>query len=95
MTTTISLPIAEYNRAKTFAEEQSLSLDELFTALIGQLTLREEDEVWQECDAAASPYSLDELMERIEEGEAQFERGEYKTHEKMMSDLKEEFPWLK
>ena len=56
MTTTISLPVAEYNRAKTFAVE--------------------------------------ELSARIDESEKQFERGEYKSHEQMMADLKKEFPWL-
>ncbi len=34
-------------------------------------------------------------MARINEGEAQFERGEYKTHEQMMAELREEFSWLK
>lgn len=34
-------------------------------------------------------------MARIDEGERQFEQGEYKTHEQLMSELKEEFSWLK
>lgn len=58
MTTTISIPTSEYNRA-------------LFS------------------------YTNEELMARIDEGEAQFERGEYKTHEQMMQELREEFSWLK
>ena len=33
-------------------------------------------------------------MARIDEGEAQFERGEYKTHEQMMAALREEVSWL-
>lgn len=94
MTTTISLPIDEYNRAKTFAEEQNLSMDELFVALIGQLTLREEDAVWNQQDFKQTPYTIEELSARIDESEKQFERGEYKSHEQMMADLKNEFPWL-
>lgn len=94
MTTTISLPVAEYNRAKTFAEEQNLSIDELFVALIGQLTLREEDAVWNQHDFKQPPYTIEELSARIDESEKQFERGEYKSHEQMMADLKKEFPWL-
>ena len=42
-----------------------------------------------------TPYTHDELMARIDEGEAQFERGEYKTHEQLMDELKEEFSWLR
>jgi hypothetical protein len=95
MNTTISLPTAEYNRAKTFAKEQNLSLDELFAVLIGQLTLKDEDAIWYNTDESITPYSLDELQARIDEGEAQFERGECKTHEQLMAELKEEFSWLK
>ena len=67
MTTTISLPVAEYNRAKTFAEEQNLSIDELFVALIGQLTLKEEDAVWNQHDFKQPPYTIEELSARIDE----------------------------
>ena len=63
MTTTISLPTAEYDLAKAYAEEQNLSMDE--------------------------------IDNRIDEGEAQFDRGEFITHEQMMDDLKKEFLWLR
>ena len=94
MTTTISLPIADYNRAKSFAEEQKLDMNELFAALIGQLTLKEEDEPWNHIAKDLQPYTQEELLARIEKGEAQFERGEYKTHEQLMAELQEELSWL-
>ena len=74
MNTTISIPTAEYDRARTFAKEQNLSLDELFAVLIGQLTLKEEDAAWYSLDEPLIPYTYDELQARIDEGEAQFER---------------------
>ena len=88
MTTTISIPTAEYNRAKAIAKERNLSIDELFVVLLGQLT-SEEDAVWDKHDSDAQPYTHEELMARIEEGEAQFERGEFKSHEQLMAELKE------
>jgi hypothetical protein len=94
MTTTISIPTSAYNRAKAFAKERNLSIDELFVVLLGQLT-SEADVVWDSHDSDIQPYTSDELMTRIDEGEAQFERGECKTHEQLMSELKEEFVWLK
>ena len=51
MTTTISIPTSEYNRAKVYAKERNLSIDELVVALLGQLTSRDEDaigEVWMQ-----------------------------------------------
>lgn len=90
MNTTISIPTAGYDRARTFAKEQNLSLDELFAVLIGQLTLKEEDAAWYSLDEPLIPYTYDELQARIDEGEAQFERGECKTHEQLMSELQEE-----
>ena len=95
MTTTISIPTAEYNRAKAYAKERNLSIEELFVVLLGQLTSEEEDATWDKHDMPAKPYTHEELMARIDEGERQFEQGEYKTHEQLMSELKEEFSWLK
>ncbi len=95
MTTTISIPTAEYNRAKKFAKECNLSIDELFVVLLGQLTTKEEDIHWNQQETDLPPYCKEELFDRIEEGEAQFDRGEYKTHEQLMSELQEEFSWLK
>jgi hypothetical protein len=94
MTTTISIPTAEYNRAKAYAKERNLSIEELFVVLLGQLT-SEEDTTWDKHDTPEKPYTQEELMARIDEGERQFEQGEYKAHEQLMSELKEEFSWLK
>jgi hypothetical protein len=94
MTTTISIPTSEYNRAKVYAKERNLSIDELFIVLLGQLTSRDEDAAWESM-SADQPYTHEELMARINEGEAQFERGEYKTHEQMMAELRKEFSWLR
>jgi len=95
MTTTISIPTSDYNRAKAFAKERNLSIDELFVALLGQLTSCEDDVIWNSQSSDVTPYTHQELMARIDEGEAQFERGEYKTHEQLMNELREEFSWLK
>ena len=94
MTTTISIPTAEYNRAKAYAKECNLSIEELFVVLLGQLT-SDEDVAWDDHDSDIHPYTHEELMARIDEGERQFEQGEYKTHEQLMSEMKKEFPWLK
>ena len=88
MTTTISIPTAEYNRAKAYTKERNLSIEELFVVLLGQLT-SEEDAIWDKHDTPANPYTHEELMALIDEGERQFEHGEYKTHEQLMSELKE------
>ena len=55
MTTTISIPTAEYNRAKAYAKERNLSIEELFVVLLGQLT-SEEDAIWDKHDTPANPY---------------------------------------
>ena len=94
MTTTISLPTEEYNLALAYAQEQHISIDELVSSLIKQLTLRQDDEVWNMHAPDLLPYSLEELSSRIDEGEAQFERGEYISHEQLMAKLQEEFAWL-
>jgi len=95
MTTTISLPINEYHRAEAYAKERNLSMDDLFISLINQLTLNEEYEKWSMPETNSSPFSLEELNARIEQGEQQFENGEYKTHEQLMAELQHEFSWLK
>ena len=88
MTTTISIPTEEYKRAKAFARERDLSIE------VGQLK-SEDDAIWDQHDADVVPYTYEELQTRIDEGEAQFERGEYKSHEQLMSELQEEYSWLK
>ena len=95
MTTTISLPTAEYDIARDYAKEQNLSMDELFINLIRMLDTYRDGEKWGEQNEQLPPYTMEELSQRVDEGELQFERGEYVTHEQMMADLKEEFSWLK
>ena len=95
MTTTISIPTSEYNRAQAFAKERNLSIDELFIVLLGQYVTNEDDAICNNLQEEEAPYTQEELMARIDEGEAQFERGEFKTHEQMMQELREEFSWLK
>lgn len=95
MTTSISIPKDEYIRAKDFAQSRNLSIDELLVTLIRMLPDKQEDEMWYKDDVLLQPYTLEELQERIDEGEAQFERGEFVTHEIMMANLKNEFSWLK
>ena len=95
MTTTISLPAAEYDIATAYAREQNLSMDELFVQLIRMLEIYQGGELWETSGEQLPLYTQEELSHRIEEGERQFERGEYVTHEQMMSDLKEEFSWLR
>lgn len=95
MTTTISIPTAEYDLAKAYAQKQNLSIDELFVTLIRMLPQDKDDDLWNSHNDPLSPYTIEELEARIDEGESQFERGEYVTHEQMMKDLKEQFSWLR
>lgn len=55
----------------------------------------EEDKWDREDTSNLTPYTLEELYARIEESEAQIERGEYYTAEESDAMLKEEFPWLR
>ena len=57
MTTTISIPAAEYKRAKAFAKERNLSIEELFVALLGQLT-SEEDDIWDNTSVHENPLTI-------------------------------------
>jgi len=41
-----------------------------------------------------SVHSQEETDARIDDAEAEFERGEWMTHEQMMAEIKQEFPWL-
>ena len=95
MTTSVSIPTEEYNLAQAYANERNISLDELVVSLIRMLPQYEEDQKWLSLHEEQAPYTKEELEARIEEGEAQFKRGEYVTHEQMMEDLKAEFAWLK
>lgn len=95
MTTSVSIPSAEYNLALAYANERNISMDELFATLIRMLPQYEEDQLWNSKAEDLPPYTMEELDARIDEAEAQFERGEYVTHEQMMDELKAEFAWLK
>lgn len=95
MTANITLSIKDYHRAKAYAEEQNLSLDELFVSLIGQLTLKDEDKDWNALETDMSLYTMEELEGRINLGEQQFANGECKTHEQLMAELQQQYPWLR
>ena len=95
MTTSISLPTAEYDFAKKYAQERNITIDELFKSLIRMLSEQKDDEQWYHSEMSSQPYTIEELDARINEAEAQFDRGEYKTHEQFMDELKEEFSWLR
>lgn len=55
----------------------------------------DDDVDWNLIDKDLPPYTLDELYARIEESEAEIERGEYYTAEEARELLKKEFPWLR
>lgn len=95
MTTTITLPTQEYNRAKAYAEEQNLSMDELFAMLINQMTF-EEDSFDLPDFGLFNPFehTQEELDARFDEIEKECENEEGIPHEQMMAELKKEFPWL-
>ena len=95
MTTSVSIPSAEYDLAMAYAHKRNMSMDELFVSLIRMLPQYEEDQLWNSEAVEQPPYTMEELDSRINESETQFERGEYVTHEQMMNDLKAEFSWLK
>lgn len=95
MTTSISLSTAEYDFAKKYAQERNITIDELFKSLIRMLSEQKDDEQWYHSEMSSQPYTIEELDARINEAEAQFDRGEYKTHEQFMDELKEEFSWLR
>ena len=40
------------------------------------------------------PYTMEELNARIDESEAEIERGEGKSFEEMMNEFREQLPWL-
>jgi hypothetical protein len=53
-----------------------------------------DDVDWNLIDKDLPPYTLDELYARIEESEAEIERGEYYTAEESNALLKEKYLWL-
>lgn len=54
----------------------------------------DDDVDWDLIDKDLPPYTLDELYARIEESEAEIERGEYYTAEESNALLKEKYLWL-
>jgi len=52
----------------------------------------EEDEVWDKL--GIGPQSIEEAKMRLDEAEAEFDRGEYSTEEEVRAELRAEFPWL-
>lgn len=41
-----------------------------------------------------TPYTMEELEARIDEAEAEIERGETISHQELIQNLKRKFPWL-
>ena len=95
MTTTIPIQTIDYQRAKAYADKRHTSVSQLFSEFVLSLIQQEEEDKWNEADSRMPPYTIEELSARIDEGEAEFERGEYVTHEQMMKEIEEEFPWLR
>ena len=52
-------------------------------------------ESFEELHDDQQPYTMEELNARIDESEAEIERGEGKSFEEMMRDFKKELLWLK
>ena len=50
---------------------------------------------FEELNDDQPPYTLEELNARIDEAEAEIERGEGKTFEEMMNGFRQELLWLK
>ena len=49
---------------------------------------------FEEIDDDQRPYTMEELNARIDESEAEIERGEGKSFEEMMNGFREQLPWL-
>lgn len=101
MTTTISIPAADYQRAKTLADERHITVDELFVLLIHNLTDsdKQDDDISLDMPEGAlfNPYqcSPEELDQRFDKIEEELEEEEGIPYEQMMAELKQEFSWLK
>lgn len=52
-------------------------------------------DVFEELSNDQQPYTMEELNARIDEAEAEIERGEGKSFEEMMDGFKKELLWLK
>ena len=52
----------------------------------------EEDKAWDKLEIG--PQSMEEAKMRLDEAEAEFDRGEYSTEEEVRAELRAEFPWL-
>ena len=50
---------------------------------------------FEEIDDDQQPYTMEELNARIDESEAEIERGEGKSFEEMMNGFREKLLWLK
>ena len=100
MNTTITLNTATYNKAKTYADERHMTVDELLMALINAMPANTGDnEKWDAlpCEMLFNPneHTQEEIDARFDEIEQELEEEEGITHEEMMSELKQEFEWLR
>ena len=88
MTTTISLPTAQYNRAKAYASERNMSIDELFVMLIDQMADDNAEDALAD-SGLFNPYehTQEELFMRIQEAEKQYEQGEWISDEALKTEV--------
>lgn len=97
MTATISLPRADYNRAKALAEDSNMTISELFIALLEQFAPSKDDSEWDTLPSIGfnpHDHTQEEIDARFDEIEEELETEEGITHEQMMEELKKEFSWL-
>ena len=61
--------------------------------------IRQTDEqamdVWEDLGDSMPPYTVEELNARIEEAEAEIDRGEGKSFDEMMDGFRQQLLWLK
>ena len=100
MSTTITLNTATYNKAKTYADEHHMTVNELLVVLINSMPT--DGEYDEECGNLPNgmlfnpdDHTQEEIDARFDEIEKELEEEEGITHDEMMSDLKKEFEWLR
>ena len=52
-------------------------------------------DMWEDLNDSMSPYTMEELNARIDEAEAEINRGEGKSFDEMMDGFRQQLLWLK
>ena len=101
MTTTITIPTADYQRAKSLADERHISVDDLFVMLIHSRPEKDEHTDKPLLEQLSSglifnpnEHTQEEIDQRFDEIEKELEIESGITHQQMMKDIREEFSWL-